>query len=501
MIYIPVNSMVKKILLSLFLVFTLSYESQANFDFNTNCIKAYQAIFDLRLSDARALLTKEKQQNPNNGITILLDNYIDYFTLLASENKSDYNRLKSLRSERIDALEKQDKKSPYYLFSQAEINLQWGLLKSRFHDYLSSGMDIKRADDLLNENSVKYPSFLPNKKSSALIDVIFGSIPSNLKGLFSTLGISGNANNGIRTLESLSRSLNQSPYSFYQDEVIFFLCYIETDLVHNKTNYNKLISLTSSMRNTSLLKTYLQGYISLRNAHNDTAIKYFLKRPEGDGHIDFPVLNYYLGTAKLNRLDNDAHLYLARYLKNYKGINYIKDAYLKIGYHYYIRGNNSKYHSFRSLVKTQGGLYDEKDKQALKEANEGNPDIDLLKARLYFDGGYYSKALSQLSNLDQEKIAEKRNLIELHYRLGRIYDETGKDSNALAHYQKTINEGKSTAYYYAANAALNIGMIFEARNDKTKASAYYKQAIAMKDHEYENSIETKAKDGLKRLGR
>ncbi|HEY0669779.1 MAG TPA: tetratricopeptide repeat protein, partial [Sphingobacteriaceae bacterium] len=67
--------------------------------------------------------------------------------------------------------------------------------------------------------------------------------------------------------------------------------------------------------------------------------------------------------------------------------------------------------------------------------------------------------------------------------------------------QKTINEGKSTAYYYAANAALNIGMIYEARNDKTKASVYYKQAIAMKDHEYENSIETKAKDGLKRLGR
>ncbi|HEY0670602.1 MAG TPA: tetratricopeptide repeat protein, partial [Sphingobacteriaceae bacterium] len=390
--------MVKKILLSLFLVFILSYDSQANFDFNTNCINAYQAIFDLRLSDAKTLLTKEKQQNPHNGITILLDNYIDYFTLLASENKSDYNRLKSLRSERINALEKQDKNSPYYLFSQAEINLQWGLLKSRFHDYLSSGMDIRRADNLLNENSAKFPSFLPNKKSSALIDVIFGSIPSNLKGLFSTLGISGNANNGIRTLESLPKSLSQSPYSFYQDEVIFFLCYIETDLVHNKANYNKLIALTSSMRNTSLLKTYLQGYISLRNAHNDTAIKYFLKHPGGDGHIDFPLLNYYLGTAKLNRIDNDAHLYLASYLKKYKGINYIKDAYLKLAYYYYIRGNNSKYHTFRSLVKTKGGLYDEKDKQALKEANEGSPDIDLLKARLYFDGGYYPKALSQLSN-------------------------------------------------------------------------------------------------------
>jgi hypothetical protein len=37
-------------------------------------------------------------------------------------------------------------------------------------------------------------------------------------------------------------------------------------------------------------------------------------------------------------------------------------------------------------------------------------------------------------------------------------------------------------------------------NDKSKAAAFYKRAIAMKNHEYENSIENKAKDGLKRIG-
>jgi tetratricopeptide (TPR) repeat protein len=152
------------------------------------------------------------------------------------------------------------------------------------------------------------------------------------------------------------------------------------------------------------------------------------------------------------------------------------------------------------MVKTQGELYDEKDKQALKEANEAAPDMDLLKARLYFDGGYYSKALAQLAGKDIGDFKLKRDQIEFFYRLGRIYDESGRDAEAVANYQKAINEGKTSSYYYAANAALNIGHIYEAKNDKARASSYYKQAIAMRNHEYENSIETKAKSGLKRIG-
>jgi hypothetical protein len=492
--------MIKKIFFSSFLLLTFSISALANFDFNSNCIKAYQAIFDLRLDDARMLIQNEKRLNPGNGIPILLDNYVDYFSLLASENKADYTRLKNLKSERLSALDRYDKNSPYYLFAKAEINLQWGLLKSRFQDYLSSGLDIKKADNLLAENAVKFPSFLPNKKSSGLIDVIFGSIPSNLKGIFSTLGISGNISSGIKTLENLSAALPRSSYGFYKDEVVFFLCYIETDLVPDKTNYDKIMALTASMNNSSLLKSYLQGYVSARNAKNDKAISYLLKRPKGDSYITFPALNYHLGNAKLNRMDNDANIYLINYIKEYKGINFIKDAYLKLAYYYYLRGDNNRYHTFLKMVKTQGELYDEKDKQALKEANEAAPDMDLLKARLYFDGGYYSKALAQLAGKDIGDFKLKRDQIEFFYRLGRIYDESGRDAEAVANYQKAINEGKTSSYYYAANAALNIGHIYEAKNDKARASSYYKQAIAMRNHEYENSIETKAKSGLKRIG-
>lgn len=492
--------MIKKA--SLIFIFLLSFglKSKANFDFNTNCVNAYQAIFDLRLNDAKALIQKEKSQNPNNGITILLDNYVDYFTLLITENKADYEKLKNLRSRRLSALEKQDENSPYYLFAQAEIYLQWGMLKARFQDYLSSGFDIKKADNLLSENIKKYPSFLPNKKSAGLLDVILGAIPSNLKGILSTFGFKGNVNNGIKTLEYLANELPKTSYSFYKDEVVFFLCYIETDLVHNKSNYNKIIGFTASMDNNSLLKPYLQGYVSARNAKNDAAITYLLKRPKGNNYSDFPTVNYLLGNAKLNRMDSDANLYFISYLKEYKGINYIKDAYLKLAYYYYLRGDNNRYNAFIKMVKSLGDTYNEKDKQALKEANDAAPDINLLKARLYFDGGYYPKALAQLNGKNAGDFKLQRDQIELYYRLGRINDELGRDGDALNNYQRAINSGKNTAYYYAANAALLMGDIYANKNDKARAANYYKQAIAMKNHEYENSIENKAKDGLKIIG-
>lgn len=492
--------MIKKITFLLFLFFATINLAKANFDFNANCINAYEAIFDLRLSEAKILIQREKSRNPNNGISILLDNYVDFFTLIASENKADYERLKSLKATRLALLEKQDRNSPYYLFSQAEVNLQWGLIKARYHDFFSSGIDIKKADNLLDENGKKFPAFLPNKKSAGLIDVIMGAIPSNLKGVLSTFGFNGNVNRGVNNLEVLMSTLPKTPHSFYTDEVAFFLSYIETDLAHNKKNYQKTMSYLASMSNKSLLKAYLQGYVSLRNGHNDVAISYLTRTPQGETYIDFPLINYLIGNAKLNRMDSDANIYLIKYLKEYNGVNYVKDAYLKLSYYYYLRNDDSKYQAFLKMVRSQGNTIDEKDKQALKEANDAQPNKDLLKARFYFDGGYYSKALVQLQENSISDFRLQRDQIEYFYRSGRVYDGLEKDTDAIANYQKAINIGKETSYYYAANAALFIGYIYENRNDRSQAASYFRQAIAMKNHEYENSIETKAKDGLKRIG-
>ena len=164
-----------------------------------------------------------------------------------------------------------------------------------------------------------------------------------------------------------------------------------------------------------------------------------------------------------------------------------------------LTNNIGAYNTYLKLVKTKGATFDEQDKQALKEANDAKPDIDLLKARLYFDGGYYSNALASLRSKEINELKIPRDKIELYYRLGRVYDQMGKDADALTNYQKAIGIGREATYYYAANSAMLSGMIYEQKRDYKRAADYYNLALKMKNHEYQNSIDNQAKDGLSRV--
>jgi tetratricopeptide (TPR) repeat protein len=76
----------------------------------------------------------------------------------------------------------------------------------------------------------------------------------------------------------------------------------------------------------------------------------------------------------------------------------------------------------------------------------------------------------------------------------------GKDDLALTSYQAALNQGKNLKYYFAANAALQMGKVYEKKGNKAKAKEAFNTAISMKNHEYENSIESQANAGLRRIG-
>ena len=492
--------MSRNFLLLLLLIITGYLPAKANFIYDTNCTDAYKAILDLRVTDARLLIQKEKQQNPKNGIILLLENYIDYFGLLASENKQDYERLKDNRADRLSALSDNDRGSPFCLYAQAQINLQWSFLKAKFGDYVSSALDAKKANGLLKDNEEKFPGFLPDQFGLALVNVIFGSIPANLKSVTRFLGMSGNAQVGLKKLEEINGELPKTRLSFYNNEVIFFICTVDINVLHNSADYAKLIAYTNEMDNDSLLKTYLQGVVASKTGHNDEAISYLAAAPKSNAYLKLPVLSYLAGCAKLNKMSADAPDDVLVFLREYKGTNDIKDAYLKLAYFYLLQKDEGKYQYFLRQVKTKGYATDEKDQQALFEANDNKPDIDLLKARFYFDGGYYSKALAQLASKNEHDFKLLRDKTEFYYRQGRIYDKTGKFNEAVANYQEAIRLGKTSKYYFAANSALNIGKLFEERKDVKKAAEYYNLALDMPAHQYQTDIDNDAKAGLKRIG-
>ena len=187
------------------------------FDFNQNCRNAYNEISSLRLKKAQQLLDEEASIHPNNSIVSYLENYIDFIELFTSENKGRYNVLSQNADERIDKLSAADKNSPYYLFTQAEVYMQWAVIKLKFGDYVAALLDIRKANKLLLDNRVKYPDFKPNLKSLGTLQCLFGSIPDNYKWGGSLFGLSGSIEEGSKMLSGLI-SYSHSNDFIYKNE-------------------------------------------------------------------------------------------------------------------------------------------------------------------------------------------------------------------------------------------------------------------------------------------
>jgi hypothetical protein len=216
--------------------------------------------------------------------------------------------------------------------------------------------------------------------------------------------------------------------------------------------------------------------------------------------MPFHYLDFMLGLAKLYRQDTDADIYISKFVNNFRGRNYIKEAYQKLAWYNLLKNNESGYYLNIALCRSKGEKSIEADKNAFKEAKLGElPDKTLLQARLLFDGGYYKRAYTLLKSRTENSFQKKHLQLEYNYRLGRITHKLPKLDEALFYYQKTIDDGREESYFFACNAALQIGHIYEEQNQFEKAKEYFYLCLSLKPDEYRNGLHQKAKAGLNRL--
>jgi tetratricopeptide (TPR) repeat protein len=139
------------------------------------------------------------------------------------------------------------------------------------------------------------------------------------------------------------------------------------------------------------------------------------------------------------------------------------------------------------------------DKNAQQEAESGIvPNLDLLRARLLFDGGYFQKGYQLLASQATDGFKGAHEL-EYFYRLGRLLHGMDRYEEALRHYQLTLDKGADSPWFYACNAALQMGIIYEGQGNRTQARAAYEHCLSLKPEEYRVGLHQKAKAGLSRL--
>jgi hypothetical protein len=478
--------------------------AKAALEFNYNCRKAYEHVTALRFNKAKSYIEAEKKINPNNKLILLSENYRDCMEIILNEDKAQLNTFAKLKEIRLQAIEKENELSPYYLYAQAEINMQWAFAHIKTGEYLNGVLEINRAYKMLTKNVAKYPNFVPHYKSIGLLHSLIGVVPDEYKWAVKMLGFSGSLNQGNKELQLFyNAAFNDTINACYQTEATLMLGIVQLNFIPDEQSLNKILIQINQQKQLNPVLSFMYADICMHQGNSGEAVKHLTKNKYLEpSYFKFQYLNYLLGTAKLYHLDDDADIYLENYVNEFKGQTFIKAAYLKLAYHYLLHHNQEKYKYFLNQVILHGNETTDEDKAAQKEASGGlAPNLYLLKSRLLFDGGFYSESYTALIRANKKDFGTTKDQLEFIYRLGRIQHKKENYNKAIYYYQMALNNGDSFTYYYAANAALNLGLIYEELENNPKAKYYFEQCLAMKNHEYQRSIDQKAKAGLKRLGK
>ncbi len=471
------------------------------YDFNAECVTAYETLLELRLVEGRAQLKAIQQADPDNLVAVWLEDYADFFEVYIDEDPKAFARLEERYGARLARLRQGPKDSPYYLYVQANVMLHWALARLKFGEYVTTMREARRAYKLLEQNIKLFPDFDLSRKELGLLQAAVATVPSGYQwGLELITGMEGDLAGGKRNLERVLAQQRRDKSPFLQETTAlyaFLLLHLERE---EDAAWSK-IRAAGFDESRSLLGVFVTANIAMQSGRNDEAIRLLSKRPHSPRYHPFPYLDFMLGVCLQRKLSDQAPVYLRSYVKRKPHGNFVKEAYQKLAWHQLLAGDVAGYNQYMAKVRTAGSTVVGSDKSALREAERHLvPNVDLLRARLLFDGGYYDRAEEAIGKTIEGLLSAEQR-IELPYRAARIAEKRGQVELAKARYKTTIAIGRDAPPYYACKSAVELGLIAEHQRDKTSARAYYQMALTMEPSEYAPDLHQQAKAGLARIGR
>ncbi|MAW21614.1 MAG: hypothetical protein CMD16_04380 [Flavobacteriales bacterium] len=479
----------------LFLAFIISTNVFAAFEMNENMQESYSHIINLEFTKAKDLLEIESIENPNNGFIPLHQNYIHFLTIFIGEERNYFESNYQKKNEIINMLEANDKSSPYYLYAQAEVHLQWAFARLKLEQYSVAAYEFVKAYKLLKKNQDDFPRFTLNKKCLGLMHSFLGAIPENFQWILRLAGLEGGVELGLLELDEV---LDDNKYKMYESEILFLLSFFQINFTNNNIICQKYLDRIGDRYKDNLLLNFAAARLSHNLGKNNYCINVLESRPHSETMFHFHYLDYLQAMAYMYKLDYDnAKQSFEYFIADFKGINYVKSAYHKLAWIAYLRGIENNY--FDSVIRKGNSLIDE-DKVALRDAERNYiTNASLLVSRLLYDGGYYKDALLELLSF---KVIDKNSMYfdEYWYRSAKIKLKLDYNYNEVIHdFEKSYQFGENTANYYAPMSALTIGLIYEKLEDNIKAESYFQKCLLISDFDYQRGIHQKAKASLNRV--
>lgn len=477
-----------------------AFSQTYRFDFTEGCGAAYDKIMSFQLDEGATMLQQELAQDPYNLIPVYLENYEDFVVLMFNGDSREYDKRKKNLDTRISKISKNgSNKSPWFNFSKANIYLQWATIKIRFGDYVSAANDFRKSYSLIRQNAEKFPDFKYNNIVYGLEEAIMGSVPDKHKWMVSVLGMKGDVTKGTTKVVNFLNVRDEST-KYLRAEAILYYCYLKFTLLSDKEATWTYLQRSALDYKNNLLFAFLKSNIALsmnKAADAESVLKHVNRSSK---YLEVPLLDYYLGVAYFYNNNAACITQFEKFLDNYSGRLFVKDAYQKMSIYSFVNDDHTGYENYKSRILEYGNTLIESDKQAERFA-KSNASLhkELLLARMYSDGGYAPKSLMVLNGISAAALEEKAHELEYYYRYAKVYMLQHKTNSAIPYYKKTIELGANREEHYAARSCLELGEIYEDRGQKTTAKSYYQKCLNMQNHDYKSALDQKAKAAINRL--
>ena len=467
----------------------------------TEAKNAYSLINDLRIDEALTTIRLQSISNPENLIWTYLEDYGEFLRIFIQEDLRKMPAFLSASVLRQEKILDVPETNPLSLMAQAQMSMHQCGLHMQQGQFVSAATDINKAFKLLRKNQKLHPGDVANLRLYAALKVAFGAVPDQYRWLISFItSLSGTIEEGLGELYSILKTTSPETNPFYEETVLFTALSEGRLNNHPEKALQLLYTHLGKVPHNKMIQ-YLMANLLIANGNNDGAINVLEQVVGVPGSTPVPFLDFMLGECKLFRGDVDAATYIKKFLSAHQGKHFIKEAHQKLAWFALLAGDRNGYYHHMQQILIKGVSTTDEDQQALLEAEtHSTPHPILLRSRLYYDGGYYQKALGELTESLYGTLHQQSFRLEYLYRKGRILQAQKAYAEALHYLMLTISSGQFEKYYYACSAALQCGAIHESMGSDPTARKFYHMCLDMTPETYSSSLHQKARIGLNRIG-
>lgn len=458
---------------------------------------AYHDVLRLKLDAAHSQLSALAPSPADLPLYLYTENLAEILALILTEDRELYAMNKDKERQRLKQLQALSANNPYKEFCIAEIKLQWAFVKLKFGDTMSAAWSLAQAYRTIQRNDQVFPDFLPNKKTLGLLNSVFGAVPQQYQWLLGLLRMKGSIVEGRALLASLANSR-----AMFSLEAQLMLHLIDIYLLEGRKETQQKFGVLANKTRDNKLIQYLYAMILIKTNEAETALSMLETMDNlSDGYLFIPMTDYLKGEVYLQKgkyEHSDTHF--NAFLSSYKGDNFVKDSYYKLFLSNWLSGDDQQAKHYLELAKNNGTTSSEADKYAARQvAANVWPERTIMKIRLATDGGYYTQAEALVKAHTEADYQTLQDQVEFVYRKARLYDKQEKGNEAVKLYLETIARSGENPWYYAPNAALQLGYYYRQKGNLEAAKTYFEKALSYEGHEYKNSIDHKAKIALQEM--